>query len=297
VATPEQTAEEFRKAVLRDRSHFNLNNPRRTDYYLEYWQRHPEIWWALLAHLVSRNAGWQMSDLARYVWLSRQVPNLQALVGAELIQLSILQMLEVANFLILYDVYPQLEAYAWAKGHPEASDRLFDTLVSEPKFAVDPFAVAQWKIFFGAARASGDWLKSAPPTHPAIVEQSFSLIINEQNQIEDRLVNDPKERYLRSTGYSTKAVVNKFGEYKYTRLAFPEATSAMHTEAQHLLVYTVQDFGALNGRVTTGRTSTSVSSPIHSAAFASLPGRRHGRRTGARAPTTTRAGTRPAGSR
>jgi Protein of unknown function (DUF2515) len=253
--TPEQIAEEFRRAVLRDRPHFNLNNPRRTDYYLEYWRRHPEIWWALLAHLVSRNAGWAMSDLARYVFWSRSVlvGRPAVLVGADLIQLSILQLLEVANFLIFYDVYPQLEAYAWAKREPDASDRLFDTLASEPKFAADRFAVAQWKTFFSAASANADWLSTAPPTHPAIVQRSFSLIINEQNQIEDRLVNDPNERYLRSTGYATKAVVNKFDEYNLNLLAFPEATSETQPEPKHLLVYTARDFGKLAGRITIGR--------------------------------------------
>ena len=41
----------------------NINNITRTQAYWDYYLRHPEIHWALLAHMVSRNAGWNMTDL------------------------------------------------------------------------------------------------------------------------------------------------------------------------------------------------------------------------------------------
>ena len=41
----------------------NKNNVTRTQAYLNFYLRHPEIHWALLGHLVSRNGGWNMTDL------------------------------------------------------------------------------------------------------------------------------------------------------------------------------------------------------------------------------------------
>lgn len=42
----------------------NVDNVERTRAYLDYYHKHSEIHWALLAHLVSRNAGWSMTDLS-----------------------------------------------------------------------------------------------------------------------------------------------------------------------------------------------------------------------------------------
>ena len=42
---------------------FNKNNVTRTKAYLDFYIRHPEIHWVFLAHMVSRNAGWNMTDL------------------------------------------------------------------------------------------------------------------------------------------------------------------------------------------------------------------------------------------
>lgn len=41
----------------------NENNRSRTNAYLTFFSRHPEVHWALLAHIVSRNYGWRMTDL------------------------------------------------------------------------------------------------------------------------------------------------------------------------------------------------------------------------------------------
>jgi hypothetical protein len=48
------------------RDRHNQNNITRTTYYLEYYFRHPEVPWTLLAAGTSRNAGYQMSDLPRF---------------------------------------------------------------------------------------------------------------------------------------------------------------------------------------------------------------------------------------
>ena len=41
----------------------NKNNLNRTNAYLTFYHQHPEIHWAFLAHMVSRNGGYNMTDL------------------------------------------------------------------------------------------------------------------------------------------------------------------------------------------------------------------------------------------
>lgn len=41
----------------------NENNVTRTAAYLDFYLRHREIHWAFLGHMVSRNGGWNMTDL------------------------------------------------------------------------------------------------------------------------------------------------------------------------------------------------------------------------------------------
>ena len=41
----------------------NVNNVTRTKAYLDFYIAHPEIHWAFLGHMVSRNGGWNMTDL------------------------------------------------------------------------------------------------------------------------------------------------------------------------------------------------------------------------------------------
>ncbi len=41
----------------------NMDNISRTECYQEYYVRNSEIRWAFLASMVSRNAGWNMTDL------------------------------------------------------------------------------------------------------------------------------------------------------------------------------------------------------------------------------------------
>ena len=41
----------------------NVNNITRTKAYLDFYLRCPEIEWAFLGHMVSRNGGWNMTDL------------------------------------------------------------------------------------------------------------------------------------------------------------------------------------------------------------------------------------------
>lgn len=77
----------------------NVNNITRTATYGAYYRRHPEIEWAFLGHMVSRNGGWNMTDL-------RGEPHSRLLSDTE--RNLYFQFLERGNWLIFQDAYPQI---------------------------------------------------------------------------------------------------------------------------------------------------------------------------------------------
>lgn len=155
-----QLIEEIRAETAR----LNRNNVTRTEAYRLVYARHEELHWAMLAHLVSRNGGWNMTDL-QGEWLPHLLPEDKREV--------VFQFLERANSLIFQDAYPQLLLYeaSLREGHP-----LFHLL---PAFGVSRFMLPVWQQF---------WLRrdSVPLT--------IALIVNEQNYIELRIV---KNTYFR----------------------------------------------------------------------------------------------------
>ncbi len=249
----------YKKAIEKRRALANQNNIFRTFYYKLYWQEHPEVPWAFLAHLVSRNAGYQMSDADRYqrvlLWSLGTLGVGAAAWGASSKQMeAFFAYLETGNFLIFRDVCPGLEAYRLAKMHPDHSDELFE-LLRNPAFTVDPFVIDNWKAFFAAAQDnawSPEWSLDWSPGS-AIQRHSFALIINEQNQIQDRLVSN--NRYL---GHFTSwkdinDMVREAGEKGWTRLCFPVAHSLGDATPDDLLIYTVGEFSDIDNRIETGR--------------------------------------------
>lgn len=51
------------KSIRTETAVLNRNNITRTQAYLAFYNRNPEIHWAFLAHMVSRNGGYHMTDL------------------------------------------------------------------------------------------------------------------------------------------------------------------------------------------------------------------------------------------
>ncbi len=80
----------------------NANNVTRTKAYLDFYCSHPEIHWAFLAHMVSRNAGYHMTDLK-----GELLPSIIERKEAE----NFFLFLERANAYIFHDAYPQLLLY------------------------------------------------------------------------------------------------------------------------------------------------------------------------------------------
>jgi hypothetical protein len=239
----------IRHEILAVREACNETNPLRTDYYERFWAANREIPWTLLANLVSRNAGYQMSDLARFSARLAMHGALAVVVAPRVtIQLGLAQIkalwayLELGNFLIFRDVSPALEGWARAKRQPEHTERIFDMLL-EPEFGLDPFVVEQWKGFarLGDAR-----------TQAQIQRHTFALITNEQNQIEDRLVRGVSS-YLGALAPTTSALVRLYGALGLTRLGFPLGSPSAGPKAEQLAIYDVSDFTSLDARINTGR--------------------------------------------
>ncbi|WP_322741821.1 DUF2515 family protein [Fictibacillus phosphorivorans] len=138
----------------------NRDNISRTVSYATFYKHNPEIRWAKLASLVSRNAGYSMCDL-KGDWLPR-------LLSRDT-RKHLFLTYEKANWLIFQDAYPQLLVYEYSKkqGKPH-----FDLL---KYFGVSTFMVTEWERFW----------------HQKDLKRiCTSLIINEQHVIEKPVIKD-----------------------------------------------------------------------------------------------------------
>ncbi|WP_208590177.1 DUF2515 family protein [Gracilibacillus suaedae] len=138
----------------------NTNNVIRTKAYLAFFKRNPEIEWAFLAHMVSRNAGWNMTDLKGSLLTRIMTKEQQAYFFA---------FLERSNWLIFHDAYPQLLLY---EESIKANKSLFYLL---PQFGISYFMKVMWDHYY---QKKDNYLITV------------ALIINEQNYIEDRVIQN-----------------------------------------------------------------------------------------------------------
>lgn len=146
--------------ILAETSEANRNNVTRTEAYRSIYFRKTELHWALLAHVVSRNGGWNMTDLK-----GELLPRLLS----EEQRRDTFELLERANSCIFQDAYPQLLLY-------ETGRRLGRSLTHLlPAFGVSRFMMPVWKQFWR-------YNDSAVLT--------TALIVNEQHYIESRIVQN-----------------------------------------------------------------------------------------------------------
>ncbi|TVX98734.1 DUF2515 family protein [Cohnella terricola] len=148
------------ETIRRDTAACNRNNVTRTAAYWSMYRSCPELHWAFLAHLVSRNGGWNMTDL-RGQWLPQ-------LMDENLIVASF-DFLEASNSFIFGDAYPQLMLYAESK---RTGRNLFALL---PRFGVSSFMAPFWNRF---------WVDRNP------VPLTEALIVNEQHYIQSRVIEN-----------------------------------------------------------------------------------------------------------
>ncbi|KGX93735.1 hypothetical protein N781_00580 [Pontibacillus halophilus JSM 076056 = DSM 19796] len=192
----------------------NVDNVSRTKAYLDFYLEFPEITWSLLAHFVSRNSGWAMTDLK-----GEFLPLLLSKQGCE----SFFHMLERGNWLIFQDAYPQLLLYKESKRRKRP---LFHLLHF---FGVSSFMNVCW----------GHFLKT---NDSALLARA--LIINEQHYIEERVIQHPtyKENVLDSMNFHLQEWLHM------THILFPKKQVGDTT----LTGAVVEDFGSLTSRIRFG---------------------------------------------
>lgn len=153
--------DEKRLNKIKQTTHFlNKNNVTRTKAYIDFYKRHPEIHWAFLAHMVSRNGGWNMTDL-KGGFLSRLLSKKESN--------AFFNFLERSNWLIFQDAYPQFLVYEESK---RSGKNLFYYL---PHLHVSTFMETMWNHFWNEADS---------------YLLTISLIINEQNYLDSRVLKN-----------------------------------------------------------------------------------------------------------
>lgn len=223
------------KRISDETQQANRNNLTRTAAYLEVYRACPELHWALLAHLVSRNGGWSMTDLKGEL--------LPRLLGKQL-RRDIFLFLERANALIFQDAYPQLLLYRESKLHNRS---LFGLL---PHFHVSVFMAPVWEQF---------WRDRKPAA------LTVGLIINEQHYIEGRVVRDPYYRravlehpvFRAQPFMQTNQVLIPYRQEEnmvgHRQKEEQKGASNSHTAAYPVAGLTVEQFGSLEERIGVGK--------------------------------------------
>ncbi|MCI3920003.1 DUF2515 domain-containing protein [Paenibacillus sp. TRM 82003] len=197
----------------------NRNNATRTNAYYAFYRKFPEVHWAFLAHMVSRNGGWSMTDLNGEL--------LPRLLGVDM-RRRLFDMLEDANAFIFGDAYPQLLLYEESErvGRP-----LFHLL---PQFGVSAFMRPVWERF---------WETRDP------VILTMALIVNEQHYIEGRIVQNQavQTQVLQSLPFQAQS------RLQLNQVFFPYAERGGPANRQRLAGLILEDFGDLRERIEVGK--------------------------------------------
>jgi hypothetical protein len=164
---------ELIKHIMEETEKSNLDNISRTKAYERFFDKNKEIPWSFLASMVSRNAGWNMTDLEGK-WFPQSL--------SKEYRRWLFQTYERANWLIFSDAYPQLLLYEYSKN----SGQSFFHLSSA--FTISRFIEAEWEIFLSEKNQT---------------RLMISQIINEQHVIQFPVIEHPfyKENVFTSTIY------------------------------------------------------------------------------------------------
>jgi hypothetical protein len=149
---------EKRDEILKRTDGANIDNISRTVFYESFFKKHTEIKWSLLAGIVSRNAGWNMTDLQSKWFQMLLTKNYRELL---------FQTYERANWTIFADAYPQLLWYEETKRVGEPTYKLLELL------GVSLFMQREWRHFLETKDEE---------------RLCTALIINEQHMIEETVM-------------------------------------------------------------------------------------------------------------
>ncbi|MFD1360530.1 DUF2515 family protein [Lentibacillus salinarum] len=151
--------------IISETNKYNADNISRTKAYQNFYMAFPEIKWAFLASMVSRNAGWNMTDL----WL---LPFRKILSASQ--RKLLFMTYERANWLIFSDAYPQLMVYQLSL---HSDKPLFHLL---PDLYVSRYMQKEWAFFW---------------EHQDTQRLVLALIINEQNVIHRPVIKQDYFKY------------------------------------------------------------------------------------------------------
>lgn len=198
----------------------NLNNVTRTKAYFDFYLAHPEIHWAFLGHMVSRNGGWNMTDLK-----GGQLSRLLTRKEAE----SYFSFLERGNWLIFQDAFPQFLLYEASKLFRQ---NLFYLL---PYFHVSIFMESVWNFF---------WEKQ--DTYTLTIAQ----IINEQSYLENRVISNSK--YKKEVFDTLEFKLQDLLDLNHILFPFKEKGKI------HLIGQTLHQFKSVRERILLGKRLYSI---------------------------------------
>ncbi|MFT4413052.1 DUF2515 domain-containing protein [Fredinandcohnia humi] len=139
----------------------NIDNISRTKSYARFYYNNKEIQWSFLASMVSRNAGYNMTDLEGE-WFHKVLSKQE--------RKALFYTFERANWLIFADAFPQLLLYEYSK---KLRKPLFYLL---PAFSVSAFIETEWEYFWHFREGK---------------RLITSQIINEQNIIQQPVIEHP----------------------------------------------------------------------------------------------------------
>ncbi|WP_339284186.1 DUF2515 domain-containing protein [Oceanobacillus sp. FSL K6-3682] len=198
---------------------WNKNNVTRTQAYFDFYIQHPEIHWALLGHMVSRNGGWNMTDLKG---------DLLARLLSEKEQNNFYLFLERGNWLIFQDVYPQLLLYQQSV---KINRNLFHLL---PFLNVSVFMEVIWNHFW---------------EYDDRYLLAIATIINEQSYLEERVVHHPhfKETVLDTLGFKL------YDFLRFNHIIFPLYQHGKIEKKPALIGDTLYHFSSLHERIMLGK--------------------------------------------
>ncbi|MBG9590579.1 DUF2515 domain-containing protein [Cytobacillus firmus] len=151
----EKKEQAIKDHIMKMTAKYNMDNISRTEAYFHIYKKHPEIRWAFLASMVSRNAGWNMCDLEGSCF-----PKLIGKKFRDMLYITY----ERANWLIFQDAFPQLLLYHYSTKLNRPMFHLLKT------FHVSAFMEKEW-VYFWKNRNKKRLM--------------ISLIINEQNVIQE----------------------------------------------------------------------------------------------------------------
>lgn len=201
--------------VKKQTNEWNKNNVTRTKAYLDFYVQHPEIHWAFLAHMVSRNGGWNMTDLKGEI---------HSILLSDKEKMAFFAFLERGNWLIFEDAYPQLLLYQESLKRNKPFFHLLSVL------NVSVFMESCWNYFW---------------EHHAKSLLTISLIINEQNYIEKRVIQNPlyKNEVFNSLEFILQDVLS------FNHILFPY----MKNNVLRLKGQTCHHFDSVHERIMLGR--------------------------------------------